>query len=35
VYYLGGVLLLVAGATGFAGLAPRSGKREDGRTADR
>jgi predicted MFS family arabinose efflux permease len=34
VYYLGGVLLLVAGAAGFAGL-PQTRERGDGRVADR
>jgi predicted MFS family arabinose efflux permease len=29
VYYLGGLLLLVAGAVGFAGLAPRAGQHHD------
>jgi predicted MFS family arabinose efflux permease len=29
VYYLGGALLLVAGATGFAGLPPRAGQHLD------
>jgi hypothetical protein len=35
VYYLGGVLLLVAGAVGFAGLPPQTRERGDGRVADR
>jgi predicted MFS family arabinose efflux permease len=35
VYYLGGGLLLVAGAVGFAGLPPQTGERRDGRVADR
>jgi predicted MFS family arabinose efflux permease len=35
VYYLGGVLLLVAGAVGFAGLPPQIRERGDGRIADR
>lgn len=37
IYYLGGVLLLVAGAIGFAGLPPRIGERDDdhGQVADR
>jgi predicted MFS family arabinose efflux permease len=35
VYYLGGVLLLMAGAAGFAGLPPQTRERGDGRIADR
>jgi predicted MFS family arabinose efflux permease len=35
VYYFGGVLLLVAGAVGFAGLPPQIRERGDGRIADR
>jgi MFS family permease len=33
VYYLGGVLLLVAGAVGLAGLPPQNRERRDGRVA--
>jgi MFS family permease len=35
VYYLGGGLLLVAGAVGFAGLPPQSEQHRDGRVVDR
>src|SRR5919198_4669891 len=35
VYYLGGVLLLAAGAVGFAGLPPQSEQHRDGRAVDR
>jgi MFS family permease len=35
VYYLGGGLLLAAGAVGFAGLPPQSEQHRDGRAVDR